>query len=67
MYVRSSKSIAAVRLSVYTVSFFSAPRVRACVSAISSALWADVPGGKGSAQITSVSDVTAAPAYHWPW
>ena len=56
----------AYRLSVYTVSFFPAPKVRAWVSTISSAFWADVPGGRGSAQITSVSEVTAAPAYLWP-
>lgn len=49
------------RLSVYTVTLRSRPILNAWVNAISSALWAEVPVGRASAHITSVSDVTAAP------
>lgn len=40
--------------------------MRACVSAISSALWAEAPEGRNWAQITSVSVATDTPAFLWP-
>ena len=51
------------RLSVYMLAFLPSAFLRACVRAMSSAHWAEVPGGSALAQTTSVPSTTAAPAF----
>ena len=54
------------RLSVYMLAFLPSAFLRACVRAMSSAHWAEVPGGNALAQTTSVPSITAAPAFRCP-
>ena len=52
--------------SVYIFALLLAVRVRALVSAISSAFWEEVPEGRGRDSIISVSETTAHPATFFP-